>query len=71
MHGSWWEAMFVVQVHVYYRTLAKPIASKLFSGPSQPSEGPQFISAVCWKPSDQTLLAANSQGCVKIMRLAS
>ncbi len=60
-----------VQVHVYYRALAKPIASKLFSSPSSPSEGPQFISAVCWKPSNQILLAANSQGCIKIMRLAS
>ena len=60
-----------LQVHVYYRALAKPIASKLFSSPSSPSEGPQFISAVCWKPSNQILLAANSQGCIKIMRLAS
>jgi hypothetical protein len=68
-------------VFVYYRTLAKPIAKRLFSSPSSsssgggggghPSDGTQFISAVCWKPQAQTLLAANSQGCIKVMQLAS
>lgn len=62
------------QVFVYYRALAKPIAKRVFSSPGaggQASEGTQFISAVCWKPEAQTLLAANSQGCIKVMELTS
>lgn len=61
------------QVFVYYRALAKPIAKRLFSphGGGNPSDGAQFISAVCWKPQAQTLLAANSQGCIKVMHLTS
>ena len=41
------------------------------TGSGQASEGSQFISAVCWKPQAQTLLAANSQGCIKVMQLTS
>ncbi|KAK9916220.1 hypothetical protein WJX75_000186 [Coccomyxa subellipsoidea] len=62
------------EVYVYYRALAKPIAKRVFSGPTasgQASEGSQFISAVCWKPQAQVLLAANSQGCIKLMQLTS
>lgn len=65
----------LLQVFVYYRALAKPIAKRLFSSPANsghhPSDGTQFISAVCWKPQAQTLLAANSQGCIKVMQLTS
>jgi E3 ubiquitin-protein ligase RFWD2 len=61
------------QVFVYYRALAKPIAKRLFSNPGGGggAEGPQFISAVAWKPQAQTLLAANSQGSIKVMQLTS
>ncbi len=67
------EAAPCSQVFVYYRALAKPIAKRLFSphGGGNPSDGAQFISAVCWKPQAQTLLAANSQGCIKVMQLTS
>ena len=70
-----------MQVFVYFRSMSKPIAKRLFSppvstmpstsgaGPSRPNL--QFISAVCWKPMSQTLLAANSQGAIKVLQLTS
>ena len=62
-----------LQVFVYYRALAKPIAKRLFAAPGSAGapEGPQFISAVAWKPQAQTLLAASSQGSIKVMQLTS
>jgi E3 ubiquitin-protein ligase RFWD2 len=33
--------------------------------------GPYFISAVCWKNDSPTMLAANSQGTIKVLVLAA
>lgn len=68
----------VAQVYVYYKSMSRPIAQQDFSanpvgaGAATPSGGPdasQFISAVCWKPHTNTLLAANSSGVVKVCSL--
>ncbi|KAK9823349.1 hypothetical protein WJX72_002097 [[Myrmecia] bisecta] len=68
------------EVFVYYKAMSKPIARRLFSSPATPPAGAappvnqdtsQFISAVCWKPYSQVLLAANSQGTIKVMQLTS
>ena len=71
----------MLQVFVYYKAMSKPVARRLFSAPATPpapgapvptnQETSQFISAVCWKPYSQVLLAANSQGTIKVMQLTS
>lgn len=70
-----------MQVYVYYKMMSKPVAKRVFSAlPTDPvgtapasgsPDSSQFISAVCWKPGTNTLLAANSQGTIKVMQLAS
>ncbi|KAK9862104.1 hypothetical protein WJX84_002588, partial [Apatococcus fuscideae] len=59
------------EVHVYNKNLAKPVARKVFSHPSGPQDYPPFISSVCWKPDASMLLAANSEGTIKIFKLTS
>lgn len=70
--------MFVVQIHVYYKSMSRPIAQQDFSanpacagGAAAPAtpDASQFISSVCWKPRTNTLLAANSSGVVKVCSL--
>lgn len=63
-------------VHVYHRSLRGPLASYKFSGlcpitgRALHAQHPQFISSVAWKPGAQQLLAANSDGMIKILELA-
>ncbi len=71
------------QMFVYYKAMSRPIAQQDFAAapvgasPAQAAaaaasaqaEGAHFISAVCWKPHTNTLLAANSSGVVKICSL--
>ena len=66
----------LLQVYVYYKAMSKPMSRRLFSLPGEPplpsqQDPHQFISAVCWKPRSQVLLAANSQGTIKIFQLTS
>ena len=64
---------------MYYKMMSKPIARRVFSAPANDpvgsaghgQDGTQFISSLCWKPGTNTLLAANSQGTIKLMQLAS
>eukprot|EP01096_Ripella_sp_DP13-Kostka_P015493 TRINITY_DN728_c0_g1_i3.p1 TRINITY_DN728_c0_g1~~TRINITY_DN728_c0_g1_i3.p1 ORF type:complete len:850 (-),score=287.33 TRINITY_DN728_c0_g1_i3:22-2304(-) len=61
-------------VYTYFRDLSRPIIQHRF-GPNltegrNGSECPQFVSSVCWKPQSNILLAANSQGSIKILQLA-
>lgn len=59
------------EVYVYFKALSAPIAKAAFgsSGAEEPS--PHFISAVRWQPGTRMLVAANSQGLVKLMKLTS
>ena len=71
------------QMYVYYKAMSRPIAQQDFATPpvgatpaqaaaaatAAQAEGAHFISAVCWKPHTNTLLAANSSGVVKICSL--
>lgn len=69
------------EMYVYYKSLSKPIAQRDFAEPPMSATGAQqqaaagaadaghFISAVCWKPHTNTLLAANSSGIVSICSL--
>ncbi|KAJ3045226.1 coatomer subunit alpha [Rhizophlyctis rosea] len=66
------------EVYAYYARLPKPVVVHKFgnnvdsiSGEEVPAEDPtQFVSSVCWKRnSSNTLIAANSQGRVKVMEM--
>ncbi|KAL4457892.1 hypothetical protein ABPG75_012757 [Micractinium tetrahymenae] len=61
------------ELFVYYKSLSKPVAQQSFSAHGEDGADSQsdkgFISAVCWRPGAHTLLAANSQGTVKIFSL--
>uniref|UniRef100_A0A915K8D9 E3 ubiquitin-protein ligase COP1 n=1 Tax=Romanomermis culicivorax TaxID=13658 RepID=A0A915K8D9_ROMCU len=59
-------------IFVYYKLLSKPLIVHQFGkdGPnSNEVDGNDFISSVCWKKKSNVLLAANSQGIVKVMEL--
>ncbi|CAM8908657.1 unnamed protein product [Rhodiola kirilowii] len=62
------------EAFVYHKAISKPAAHHKFSS-ANPEEsvedsGSYFISAVCWKSNSPTMLAANSQGTIKVMVLA-
>ncbi|KAH9551797.1 hypothetical protein CY35_09G031600 [Sphagnum magellanicum] len=62
------------EVFVYHKAISKPAAWHRF-GSANPEESdddlsPHFISAVCWKSESPTMLAANSQGTIKVLVLA-
>ncbi|KAJ6850407.1 E3 ubiquitin-protein ligase COP1-like [Iris pallida] len=63
------------EVYVYHKAISRPAASHRFgsSGLEDPEEGAgsYFISAVCWKSDSPTMLAANSQGTIKVLVLAA
>ncbi|KAN0021792.1 hypothetical protein ACTFIU_003937 [Dictyostelium citrinum] len=61
-------------VYTYYKTLSKPIVTHRFgansgTGEETDDDGSQFVSSVCWKKDSNILLAANSQGNIKILSL--
>ncbi|KAJ3279932.1 RING finger and WD repeat domain-containing protein 2 [Borealophlyctis nickersoniae] len=67
------------EVFAYFKRLPKPVVVHRFgnsvdaiSGEEVPEEDPsQFVSSVCWKRnSPTTLIAANSQGRIKVMEMA-
>lgn len=62
-------------LYTYYKAVSKPVVHFKF-GSSNPLTGEesdedegQFVSSVCWKKNSNVLLAANSQGTIKIMEL--
>ncbi|RHZ59314.1 hypothetical protein Glove_364g54 [Diversispora epigaea] len=63
-------------VFAYYKALSKPVAKFRF-GNINPVTGEEimdadpslFVSSVCWKNDSNTLLAANSQGTIKVLEL--
>eukprot|EP00698_Gefionella_okellyi_P024230 TRINITY_DN8495_c0_g1_i1.p1 TRINITY_DN8495_c0_g1~~TRINITY_DN8495_c0_g1_i1.p1 ORF type:complete len:597 (+),score=111.73 TRINITY_DN8495_c0_g1_i1:71-1861(+) len=62
-------------VFAYYKTLSKPILWYRFTTPNpltgeeNDDDGSQFVSSVCWRRNSNILLAANSQGTIKVMEL--
>eukprot|EP00899_Mesostigma_viride_P003664 jgi/Mesvir1/13299/Mv08588-RA.1 len=63
------------EVFVYYRSLQKPLTSfKLTAGDEcdgRENDQSHFISAVCWNSDDLSMLAANSQGIIKVLKLTT
>ncbi|KAL2931245.1 E3 ubiquitin-protein ligase COP1 [Bienertia sinuspersici] len=63
------------EVFVYHKAISKPVArykfnkSELYDGDED--RGSHFISAVCWKSDSTVIMAANSQGNVKLLTLAA
>ncbi|KAJ9176846.1 hypothetical protein P3X46_012118 [Hevea brasiliensis] len=62
-------------VFVYHKEISKPVTSHRFGSPemddADEDAGSYFISAVCWKSDSPTMLAANSQGTIKVLILAA
>ncbi|CAI9768853.1 unnamed protein product [Fraxinus pennsylvanica] len=63
------------EVYAYYRSLPMPITSHtfgsidpIFGHESSDSNG-QFVSSVCWRRKSNMVVAANSSGSIKILRL--
>ena len=58
------------------QAMSKPAAVHRFSsldvvtGEDSDDESAHFISAVCWKSESPTMLAANSQGTIKVLAMA-
>ncbi|XP_062160498.1 E3 ubiquitin-protein ligase COP1-like [Alnus glutinosa] len=62
------------EVFVYHKAISKPMAWHGFGSSELDGDnvvGPYFISAVCWKNDSPTMLAANSQGAIKVLVLAA
>ncbi|XP_008805600.1 E3 ubiquitin-protein ligase COP1 isoform X2 [Phoenix dactylifera] len=62
-------------VFVYHKAISKPAACHRFGSSdlddTDDDSGSYFISAVCWKSDSPTMLAANSQGTIKVLVLAA
>ncbi|KAK4344175.1 hypothetical protein RND71_037269 [Anisodus tanguticus] len=63
------------EVFVYHKAISKPVTWHRFGSPDvdevDEDAGSYFISAVCWKSDSPTMLAANSQGTIKVLVLAA
>ncbi|URD73711.1 E3 ubiquitin-protein ligase [Musa troglodytarum] len=63
------------EVFVYHKAISKPAAWHKFGSSdlddAEDDAGSYFISAVCWKSDSPTMLAANSQGTIKVLVLAA
>ncbi|CAK9181694.1 unnamed protein product [Ilex paraguariensis] len=63
------------EVFVYHKAISKTAAWHRFSSSdlddADDNGGSYFISAVCWKSDSPTMLAANSQGTIKVLVLAA
>ncbi|OAY35059.1 E3 ubiquitin-protein ligase COP1 isoform X2 [Manihot esculenta] len=63
------------EVFVYHKEISRPVTWHRFGSPemddADEDAGSYFISAVCWKSDSPTMLAANSQGTIKVLVLAA
>ncbi|CAI9090149.1 OLC1v1024854C1 [Oldenlandia corymbosa var. corymbosa] len=63
------------EVFAYHKAIARPVTWHKFGAPAvddaDEDSGSYFISAVCWKSDSPTMLAANSQGTIKVLLLAA
>lgn len=63
------------EVFSYYKSLPMPIASHKFgsidpiSGKETEEDNGLFVSSVCWKGNSDMLVAANSNGCIKVLQM--
>lgn len=63
------------KVYTYYRSMPMPITSYNFgsvdsiSGHEIADDNGQFVSSVCWRGKSNTVVAANSSGTIKILRM--
>ncbi|KAK1438493.1 hypothetical protein QVD17_04302 [Tagetes erecta] len=63
------------EVFAYYRSLPMPITSHKFgsidpiSGKETENESNHFVSSVCWRQKSDMVIAANSNGCLKLLQL--
>lgn len=64
-------------LYVYYKGLSKPLFNYKFEqtrtlldrGDRRDEDSNEFVSAVCWRQSCPVIVAANSQGTIKILEL--
>ncbi|KAM7494322.1 hypothetical protein LguiB_028931 [Lonicera macranthoides] len=63
------------EVYAYYRTLPMPITSHKFgsidqiSGKETDDDNGHFVSSVCWRRKSDTVVATNSTGCIKLLKM--
>lgn len=63
------------EVYTYYKSLPMPITSHKFgsidpiSRKETDDDHGQFVSSVCWKGKSNVIVAANSSGCIKVLRM--
>ncbi|XP_059662239.1 protein SPA1-RELATED 2 isoform X2 [Cornus florida] len=63
------------EVYAYYKSLPMPITSYKFgsidpmSGRETDNDNGQFVSSVCWRQKSRMAVAANSSGCIKVLRM--
>ncbi|KAJ9148025.1 hypothetical protein P3X46_030123 [Hevea brasiliensis] len=63
------------EVYAYYRSLPMPITSHKFgsidpiSGKETDDSNGQFVSSVCWRGKSDMVVAANSNGCIKVLQM--
>ena len=64
-------------LYVYYKGLSKPLFNYKFEpmrslldrGDRRDEDSNEFVSAVCWRQQCPVIVAANSQGTIKILEL--
>lgn len=65
----------ILQVYAYYRSLPMPITSHKFgsidpiSGKETDDYSAQWVSSVCWRGKSGMVVAANSDGCIKVLQI--
>ncbi|XP_068305795.1 protein SPA1-RELATED 2 [Pyrus communis] len=63
------------EVYAYYRSLPMPITSHKFgsidpiSGKETNDYSAQWVSSVCWRGKSGMVVAANSDGCIKVLQI--
>ncbi|XP_072974040.1 protein SUPPRESSOR OF PHYA-105 1-like isoform X1 [Typha angustifolia] len=63
------------EVYAYYRTFPMPVTSHKFgsidpiTGQEISDDGSQFVTSVCWRGKSDMVVAANSSGSIKVLRL--
>lgn len=63
------------KVYTYYKSLPMPLTAHKFgsidpiSGKETDDDHGQFVSSVCWKGNSNVIVAANSSGCIKVLRM--
>ncbi|KAL9268235.1 SPA1-RELATED 2-like protein [Drosera capensis] len=63
------------EVYTYHKSFPMPITSHKFgsidpiSGKEIEDDNGQFVSSVCWRGKSNVIVAANSTGCIKVLRM--